>query len=63
MFVKILQVSAVEGIGKQSKFGLFSTEKLLQIRVCVISARREKQLDVTTMFTHTSWPIRARVQS
>ena len=46
----------------------FSTENLFQIRACVISARKAKHLDVTTMFTylsckHASRPIRARVLS
>ena len=47
MFVKLFQVSADEGI------------KLFQIRACVISARKAKHLDVTTMFAycHANTPL------
>ena len=31
----------------------FSTQNLFQIRACVISARKAKHLDVTTMFTYS----------
>ena len=31
----------------------FSTQLLFQIRACVISARKAKHLDVTTMFTYS----------
>ena len=43
MFVKIFKVSADEGIVK----------KLFHIRACVISARKAKHFDVTTMFTYS----------
>ena len=37
----------------------FSTQNLFQIRPCVISARKAKHLDVTTMFTysHANMPL------
>ena len=37
----------------------FSTQNLFQIRACVISARKAKHLDVTTMFTysHANMPL------
>ena len=53
MFIQIFQVSADVGIGKESKLVEFSTQKLFQIRACVISERKAKHLDVTTMFTCT----------
>ena len=31
----------------------FSTQNLVQIRACVISARKAKHIDVTTMFTYS----------
>ena len=31
----------------------FSTQNFIQIRACVISARKGKHLDVTTMFTYS----------
>ena len=31
----------------------FSTQSLFQIRACVISARKAKHLNVTTMFTYS----------
>ena len=37
MFVKIFHVSADEGMGKYSKLVKFSTQKIFQIRACVIS--------------------------
>ena len=52
-FVTIFQVSADEGMGKWSKLVEFWTRKLFQIRACVISARKAKQLDATTMFTYS----------
>ena len=52
-FLKILQVSTDEGIGKYSKLVEFSTPKLFQIRAFVISARKAKHFDVTTKFTYT----------
>ena len=64
MFVKISQVSSDEGMGKQSKFGEFSTQKHFKIRACVISARRAKYLDSTLVYIlsckHISRPIRER---
>ena len=38
----------------------FTTQNLFQIRACVISARKAKHLDVTTMFTysHANTPLR-----
>ena len=53
MFVKIFQVLANERMDKKSKLVEFSTQKRFQIRACVISARKVKYLDVTTMFTHS----------
>ena len=53
MFVKIFQVSAGEGMGKYSTFVELSTQKLFHFRACVISARKAKHLDVTTMFTYS----------
>ena len=51
-----------------NKVTLSSFDQLFQIRACVISARKAKHLDVTTMFTIlscklASWSIRARVLS
>ena len=47
-------------MGKLSKLVEFWTRKLFQIRGCVISARRTKHLDTTTMFTysHVNTPLR-----
>ena len=52
MFLKIFQVSTDEEMGKQSKLVEFSTQNLFQIRACVISARKAKHLEVTTLFTY-----------
>ena len=54
MFLKIFQVSADEEMGQQSKLEdeLFSSN-LFQIRARMISARKAKQIDVTTMFTYS----------
>ena len=46
----------------------FSTQNLFQNRACVISTRKAKHFDVTTMFTvlsckHASWPMRVRLLS
>ena len=49
----IFQVSADEGMGKETKLVEFWTRKLFQIRACVISARKAKHLDSTTMFTYS----------
>ena len=49
----MFQVSADEGICKYSKLVEFRTQKLFQIRACVISARKTKHLDVTTMLTYS----------
>ena len=40
-------------MGKESKLVEFWTWKLFQVRACVISARKAKHLDATTMFTHS----------
>ena len=40
-------------MGKWSKLVEFWTRKLFQIRACVISARKAKHLDATTMFTYS----------
>ena len=52
MFLKIFQVSTKEEMSKVN-FSSFSTQNLLQIRACVISARKAKHFDVTTMFTYS----------
>ena len=49
----MFQVSADEGIGKQSKLVEFCTQKLYQICASVIGARKTKHLDVTTMFAYS----------
>ena len=49
----MFQVSADEGIGKQSKLVEFCTKKLYQICASVTSAQKAKHLDVTTMFTYS----------
>ena len=49
----IFHVSADEGMGKYSKLVEFWTSKLFQICACVISARKAKELDATTMFTYS----------
>ena len=36
-----------------SKLVEFSTQKRFQIGACVVSARKAKHLDVTTMFTYS----------
>ena len=36
-----------------SKLVEFSTQKCFQIRACVVSTRKAKHLDVTTMFTYS----------
>ena len=36
-----------------NKVNLFWTRKLFQIRACVISVRKEKHLNATTMFTYS----------
>ena len=38
---------------KCSKLVEFFTQKLFQIRACVLNARKAKHLDVTTMFTYS----------
>ena len=55
----MFQVSADEGMCKYSKLVEFQTKKLFQICACVISARKTKHLDVTTMFTyaHANTPV------
>ena len=55
MFLKIFQVSTDEEIKWVNKVKLssFSTQNLIEIRACVISARKAKHLDVTTMFTYS----------
>ena len=53
MNVKILQISAKEGMEKCSKIVEFFTQKLFQIRACGVNARKAKHLDVTTMFTYS----------
>ena len=53
-FGKISQVLADEWMGKKSKLVKFSTQKLFQIRACVMGARKVKHLDVTTMFTYSA---------
>ena len=53
LFVEMFQVSADEGMGKWSKLVEFWTKKLFQICACLISARKAKHLDVTTMFTYS----------
>ena len=60
MFVKIFQVSPDEVMGIYSKLAEFSNQKLFQIRAFVISARKAKHLNVTSMFTcfHANRPIR-----
>ena len=64
MLRKIFQVSSDEGMGKESKFVKFSTQKHFKIRACMISARRAKHLDSTRVYIlsckHISRPIRAR---
>ena len=40
-------------MGKWSKLLEFSSQILFQIRACVVSARKAKHLDVTTMFTYS----------
>ena len=40
-------------MGKKSKLVEFWTRKLFQIRACVISARKAKHVDATTMFTYS----------
>ena len=35
-------------MGKYSKLVMFSTQKLFQVRACVISVRKSKHLDITT---------------
>ena len=50
MFVKIFQVSADKEKGKQSKLVQFSPQNLFQIHAFVISARKAKHLDITTVF-------------
>ena len=49
----MFQVSADEGVGKLSKLVEFWTQKRFQIRACVISARKAKHIDVTTVFTYS----------
>ena len=49
----MFQVSADEGIGKQSKLVEFCTKKLYQICASVTGAQKAKHLDVTTMFTYS----------
>ena len=60
MFVKIFQVSADERMGIQSKLDEFTIQELFQIRTFVISTRKAKHLNVTTMFTcfQANTPIR-----
>ena len=53
LFVTIFQVSADEGIGKYSKLVEIWTRKLFQIYACVISLRKAKHLDATTVFTYS----------
>ena len=53
MFVKIFQVSADKEKGKQSKLVQFSPQNLFQIHACVISARKAKHLDITTVFAES----------
>ena len=53
LFIKIFQVSADEGMGKWSNLVEFWSQKLFKIRAHVISARKAKHLDVTTMFTYS----------
>ena len=59
LFVKILQVWADEGMGKKSKLVEFWTQKRFQILARVISERKAKHLDDTTMFTfcHANTPL------
>ena len=52
-FRRFFQVSADEGMGKQSKCVEFSTQKLFQICACVISARKAEHFDATTVFTYS----------
>ena len=52
-FETIFQVSADERMGKYSKLVEFWTRKLFQIRVSVISARKAKHVEATTMFTYS----------
>ena len=40
-------------MGKSSKLVVFWTRKLFQIRACLISARKAKQLEGTIMFTYS----------
>ena len=60
MFRKIFQVSADEGMGiNKVNVWSFQLKKRFQICDCVISARKAKHLDATTMFTysHANTPI------
>ena len=47
------EMSGDEGMGKLSKCGEFSTQKLFQISAFVISEPKAKHLDATTMFTYS----------
>ena len=47
------QLKQKKKMGKWSKLVEFWTRKLFQIRACVISARKAKHLDATTMFTYS----------
>ena len=58
MFLKIFQGWANEEMGKVNLLS-FSTRNLFQIHAGVISVRKAKHLDVTTMFTysHANMPL------
>ena len=53
MFLKIFQVLADYEMVNKVNLSSFSTQNLSQFRTCVISARKAKHLDVTTLFTYS----------
>ena len=60
MFLKIFEVSSDEEMGTEySKLVEFFDSNPFQIHACVISARRAKHLDVTTISTycHANTPL------
>ena len=53
LLLKIFQLSAAKEMGKKSKLVKFSTQELYQSYACMISTRKAKHLDITTMFAYS----------
>ena len=59
MFLKIFKFQPTRKWVNKVNLSSFSTQNLFQIRACVISSRKAKHLDVTTMITcsHANTPL------